>query len=93
VGKLSRRPHVNTIRNLLRGTSALRTVSTLDEFTALILWISEDWQREDWRDAEGDRDMLLNNVRLVGKVWFRGVQAGNHGVHIFQIFPVPEVAQ
>lgn len=72
MANLSKRPYVNTIRDLLKGTNALRTVSTLDKFTSLIHRISEDWQRKDWRDAEGDRDVLLNNVRLVGQAWFRG---------------------
>ena len=72
MAKLSKQPHVNTIRDLLKGTSAIQTVSTLDKFASLIHRISEDWQREDWRAAEGDEDVLLNNVRLVGQAWFRG---------------------
>jgi hypothetical protein len=41
---------------------------------------SERWQEEDWKNRECDEDYLLNNVRIVGQVWFRGQRSCDHGL-------------
>jgi FRG domain len=72
MGKTTIGQQISAIREQIKGTKALRRTSNLADFTSLIHGVSEEWQNEDWQQAESDDDVLLNDTRLVGQAWFRG---------------------
>ena len=66
------RPRLETIKKLLEDKGFPVPVRSIAEFLKAIRTTSERWQEEDWKATEADEDILLNNVRIVGQVWFRG---------------------
>ncbi len=66
------KPHLEKIRKLLSDRGSERPVSSISGFVDRIRAISDRWQKSDWTKTESDDSDLLNNVRLVGQVWFRG---------------------
>lgn len=67
----SQKPRLEKIRKLLedKGTSP---VTNIADFLKVIRETSERWQEGDWKEKEGDEELLLNDVRIVGQTWFRG---------------------
>ena len=74
------RPHLQTIRRLLETKGPSETVKSIGDYLNAIRAISERWQEDDWKSAECDEDYLLNNVRIVGQVWFRGQRSCERGL-------------
>ncbi|MGA2990360.1 MAG: FRG domain-containing protein [Candidatus Korobacteraceae bacterium] len=66
------RPHLETIKKLLEDRGISEPVRNIGDYLKAIRTNSERWQEEDWRATECDEEMLLNNARIVGQVWFRG---------------------
>lgn len=74
------RPRLVAIKKLLDGKGSEEPVKSIGEYLDAIRTTSERWQEADWRSAECDEDYLLNNVRIVGQVWFRGQRNCDHGL-------------
>jgi hypothetical protein len=68
----TRRPRHEAIRILLEEKGFADPVKTIGDYLNLIRKISERWQASDWRARETNEDFLLNDVRIVGQIWFRG---------------------
>jgi hypothetical protein len=68
----SLRPRCETIKKLLEERGLQDPVKSLGEYLEVIRTTSERWQKEDWKNIESDGDAQLNDVRIVGQVWFRG---------------------
>jgi hypothetical protein len=66
------KPKLETIKKLLADSGYAKPVNSIGEFLSAIRTTSERWQAEDWRDRERDEVYLLNDVRIVGQIWFRG---------------------
>jgi FRG domain len=66
------KPRLETIRQLLEKRGQREPVKSIGEYLSVIHEFSEGWQEEDWKATECDEDILLNNVRIVGQLWFRG---------------------
>jgi len=66
------RPHFETIKKLLKNKGATVCVNNIRDYLKTIRDTSECWQEDDWIDRESDETMLLNDVRIVGQIWFRG---------------------
>jgi hypothetical protein len=66
------RPRLETIKKLLEDKGFDTPVKSIGEYLNVTRTISECWQADDWRDRERDEDFLLNDVRIVGQIWFRG---------------------
>lgn len=66
------KPRKETILQLLERKEPPKPLTTLSDFIKKARDTTERWQKEDWRDAESDEDVLFNNVRIVAQVWFRG---------------------
>jgi len=74
------RPHRETIKKLLAAKGLSKAVENIGDFLKAIRTTTERWQEEDWNDREHDEDYLLNSVRIVGQVWFRGQRNCDHGL-------------
>jgi hypothetical protein len=68
----SPRPRFETIEKLLEDKGFDAPVKSIEEYLKAIRTTSERWQEEDWKNTERDEVYLLNNVRIVGQIWFRG---------------------
>ena len=66
------KPRLETIKKLLEDTGFPGPVKSIGEYLTAVRTVSERWQEIDWKRAECDEEYLLNNVRLVGQIWFRG---------------------
>jgi len=64
--------HRDTILNYLRSAGVPAPVKNLPDFIRQIQDVSDRWQKEDWKQYESDEEELLNPVRIVGQIWFRG---------------------
>jgi len=62
----------DTILTFLNERGKHSPLNNLPDYIKEVQAISDRWQKEDWKAEESDDDMLFNNVRTVGKVWFRG---------------------
>ncbi|WP_041839638.1 MULTISPECIES: FRG domain-containing protein [Acidobacterium] len=69
-----------TIREHLAAKGAKEPLTTLGEFISHIHATSARWEHEDWKDREFDEQDVLNPVRIVGQVWFRGQRDVTHGL-------------
>jgi hypothetical protein len=72
------KPHLEKIRKLLADRSTPKATNSISDYLNLIRSISQRWQEADWMSAESDDEQLLNNVRIVGQVWFRGHSKRTH---------------
>jgi hypothetical protein len=63
-----------TIKKLLEEKGFSEPVRNIADFLKVVWTTSERWQEEDWQNVECDADILLNHVRIVGQIWFRGHQ-------------------
>jgi hypothetical protein len=70
--KVDEKPRRETLRKLLEDKGPPRSVATIAEYISAVREVSELWQKEDWIETEQCDESVLNNVRLVGQVWFRG---------------------
>jgi hypothetical protein len=61
-----------TILDFLEERAEQPPLASLSEYVKQVQEVSERWQKEDWKRVELDDDMLFNDVRIVGQVWFRG---------------------
>jgi hypothetical protein len=68
----NQKARLEAIRLLLGKREQFEPVKTIGDYLKVIRDISERWQEEDWKATECDEDVLLNNVRIVGQIWFRG---------------------
>jgi hypothetical protein len=68
----SQRPRLETIKKLLEDRGFPDPVTNIKDYLEVVRTTSERWQQEDWKATERDEDELLNHVRIVGQVWFRG---------------------
>jgi hypothetical protein len=66
------RPRLEKIKKLLEAKGFPEPVKNIGDYLKAIRSTSERWQEEDWKDTECDEEVLLNNVRIVGQIWFRG---------------------
>ncbi len=66
------KPRLETIKKLLEEKGFPDPVTNIGNYLEVIRETSERWQQEDWKDTERDEEALLNHVRIVGQVWFRG---------------------
>ncbi len=66
------RSKLETIKKLLEDKGFDDHVRSIGEYLKIIQATTERWQEEDWKESECDEEVLLNNVRIVGQVWFRG---------------------
>ena len=62
----------DSILTFLKEQGTRNPVNSLSEYVREVQSISDRWQQEDWRREEADEEMLFNDVRIVGQVWFRG---------------------
>jgi hypothetical protein len=76
----SPRPRLLTIKKLLDEKGPSQSVKSIGDYLNAIRGTTERWQEEDWKATEDDELYLLNNVRLVGQVWFRGQRNCSHGL-------------
>ncbi len=74
------RPRLRTIKELLEDKGVSQPAKTIGDYLNVIRSITERWQEADWKATESDELYLLNNVRLVGQVWFRGQRNCSHGL-------------
>lgn len=74
------KPRLLTIREHLEAKGANEPLTTLAEFISHIHETSARWEHEDWKDREADELDVLNSVRIVGQVWFRGQRDVTHGL-------------
>lgn len=74
------KPRLLIIRGHLAAKSAREPLTTLAEFISYIHETSARWEHEDWKDREADELDVLNPVRIVGQVWFRGQRDVTHGL-------------
>lgn len=74
------KPRLLTIKEHLEAKSAAEPLKTVAEFISHIHETSTRWQAEDWRRREDDEEDVLNPVRIVGQVWFRGQRNVSHGL-------------
>jgi hypothetical protein len=74
------KPRLLTIREHLEVKGAKEPLKTVAEFVSCIHETSARWQQEDWKDREADELDVLNPVRIVGQVWFRGQSNVTHGL-------------
>lgn len=70
--KPTAKPRLEKIRELLKVQGSPKPVCSIAEFVNLVREITGRWQEADWKKTESDDESLLNNVRAVGQVWFRG---------------------
>ncbi len=66
------KPRLETIKNLLEAKGFPAPVKSIEDYLKAIRTTSERWQEEDWKDKECNEEFILNNVRIVGQIWFRG---------------------
>jgi hypothetical protein len=71
---VSPRPRLESIKNLLETRGFPAPVRSIGDYLKAIQTTSGRWQKEDWTDRECNEDFLLNDVRIVGQIWFRGHQ-------------------
>ncbi len=69
-----------TIREHLARKDAKEPFTRLAEFISHIHETSARWEHEDWKDRECDELDVLNPVRIVGQLWFRGQSNVAHGL-------------
>lgn len=74
------KPRLLSIRKHLEAKGATEPVTTVAQFISHIHETSARWQREDWKRREDDETDVLNPVRIVGQVWFRGQSNVQHGL-------------
>jgi len=74
------KPRLLTIREHLAARGAMEPLTTLAEFISHIHETSARWEHGDWKDRETDELDVLNPVRIVGQVWFRGQRNVTHGL-------------
>jgi hypothetical protein len=74
------RPRLLTIRKLLEAKGTVEPIKSIGDYLKAVSTTSERWQEDDWKGTECDEDYLLNNVRIVGQVWFRGQRNCDHGL-------------
>jgi FRG domain len=74
------KPRLLTIREHLAAKGTKEPLTSLSQFISRIHEISVRWEQEDWRDRETDELDVLNPVRIVGQVWFRGQRSATHGL-------------
>jgi hypothetical protein len=68
------------IGELLKASGSSEPVRTIGDYLNAIRETSERWQEADWKRVECDELYLLNDVRIVGQVWFRGQRNCEHGL-------------
>jgi hypothetical protein len=66
------RPRPLSIKRHLKAKGKLPLFANLSQFVSHIRDTSARWQGNDWKDREGDVRDVLNDVRIIGQVWFRG---------------------
>jgi hypothetical protein len=74
------RPRLLSIKKQLEEKGSSQPVKTIGDYLNVIRNTTGRWQEADWKATEGDDLYLLNNVRLVGQVWFRGQRNCGHGL-------------
>lgn len=74
------KPRLLTIREHLAAKGAKEPLKTLEEFINHIHQTSARWEQGDWKKREADDEDVLNPVRIVGQVWFRGQRNIEHGL-------------
>jgi hypothetical protein len=53
---------------------AAKNITSIGDYLKVIRETSERWLEEDWKKIERDQELLLNDARIVGQIWFRGYQ-------------------
>ena len=61
-----------TILAFLNERGKQSPLNNLADYIKEVQALSDRWQKEDWKREESNDDMLFNDVRIVGQVWFRG---------------------
>lgn len=69
-----------TIKKHLAAKPTREPCKTVAEFISRINQTSRSWQRQDWREHEADGESVLNVVRIVGQIWFRGQRDSTCGL-------------
>jgi hypothetical protein len=77
---LNAKPRLLTIREHLAAKGTKEPLTSLAEFISHIHKTSARWEHEDWEIREADEQDVLNPVRNVGQVWFRGQRNVTHGL-------------
>jgi FRG domain len=73
-------PRQRAIRKHLEARGTKEALTTVAKFVSHIHKTTARWQHEDWKDREDDESDVLNPVRIVGQVWFRGQRNATHGL-------------
>jgi hypothetical protein len=74
------KPRLLSIRKHLEAKGDKEPFTTIADLLSHIHATSTRWQQEDWKRIEDDETDLLNPVRIVGQVWFRGQRSVEHGL-------------
>jgi hypothetical protein len=74
------RSQKHQIRKLLDARGPFTPVKTITDFISQVQEITNRWQEQDWKETECDEEELLNDVRIVGQVWFRGQSSSDRSL-------------
>ncbi|MGA2888909.1 MAG: FRG domain-containing protein [Terracidiphilus sp.] len=74
------KPRLLSIRKHLEAKGDNEPFTNLTQFLSHIHQSSSQWQKDDWKRRENDEGDVLNPVRIVGRVWFRGQRNPQHGL-------------
>lgn len=74
------KPRLLSLKRHLAAKGAKKPLTTIAQFVTHIHDASVCWEKADWKQYEDDEQELLNPVRIVGQVWFRGQRNPAHGL-------------